>query len=293
VGIIVIMTPPKHNSGPKMSASSDDAPLLTVAGIRALHAEFRAKTRLLAELPGEIAAIKERLDAALLFAPKGLSLSVDAEESPVDTHVVPEAGVITVSKQARKRRNVRIIRTRNGRLTWTGAVMGCLAHADGGLSHRELKAKIAKTELASRFKTSDKGFYGAIAKLADSGKLVKFGGLLYARKVAEKLQKNGKSLPDKTAESRRRGAGTFVVEVLREFPTGLSTAQIKQLVSAKPEAPKSIREHGQYIYSILAPLIKSGEVQKQDGIYRLAEIGEANGAGNTVGLEAHASATAR
>lgn len=292
--MILIMTPIKQPTGTKMSAMNDDAPLLTVADIRALNAEIQADSRLLAELPKRIAAKKARLAAALLFAPEGLSLSADAEKkSRIDTRINPETAVVTGGERMPKRRIVRIIKARNGRLTWTAAVMGALNHSDGGLSHRELKAKIAKTELASRFKTSDKGFYGAIGKLADSGKLVKFGGLLYARKVAEKLQKNGKSLPDKTAESRRRGAGAFVVEVLREFPTGLSTAQIKQLVSAKPEAPKSIKEHGQYIYSILAPLIKSGEVQKLDGIYRLAEKGEANGATNTAGLGAHASVTAR
>lgn len=294
VGIILIMTPPKQIQDTKMSASSDDAPLLTVAGIRALHAEYQAKMRLLKQLPDEIISLKDRLDAALLFAPKGLDLSaVDVEKPVVDTRITPGVGKIAVSVPTTKRRKSRIIRSRNGKLTWTAAVMGALIHAGAGLSHRDLKAKIAKTELASRLKTSEKGFYGAIAKLADSGKLIKSGGLLYSRKVAEKLQKNGKSLPDKTAESRRRGSAPVVLEVLRDFPSGLTPAQLKQLMAAKPDAPKSIREHGHYIYSILAPLVASGEVKKLDGVYRLAEIGEVNGAGNTGDLGAHASVTAR
>lgn len=281
-----------------MSATHDDAPLLTVASIRELRDDLDADLRLQKELPRRIEQKRARLEAALMFAPESLrNEKASASDTRPKQTIKPQSkktAPLPAKAKLKPAPATRIIKARNGKKTWTVTIMKALRQADTGLSHRDLRAAMEKLGMARRLESSDKGFYGGIAKLIHAGEVIKSGGLLYARGVAEALERQG-ALPDKTAESRQRGGtSALVLEVLRGFPTGLNGPQLQQLVAARPDAPKSLRDHRHYIYNVLATLVGAGQVMKVDGVYRLmVEKGETSGATNTAGFEAHASGVAR
>ena len=150
-----------------------------------------------------------------------------------------------------------------------------LASLPGGISHRDLLAALKQTELGGRVAPGEKGFYNAIGKLAEKGLLVKAGGLLYHRAVADRLVESGQSLPDMTPEVNRRpgSSAAFVVEALIGHPKGLTAPDLKKIVSARADAPKSLREHGQYIYNVLSTLMGSGAVSRNSPTKANLDVG--------------------
>lgn len=73
------------------------------------------------------------------------------------------------------------------------------------------------------------------------------------------------STPTKLSES------SLVVEVLGNYQKGLTAPELKKLVAAREDAPKSLQLHGQYIYNVLSTLMGNGTVMRKNGIYRLAK----------------------
>ena len=273
-----------------MLDSSDDTPVLTVAGFRQLQEEQEADKRLLKELPRRMERRQQKLDAVLLLAPHLAGISPQTG-APKERQRLANRRQPSLPLENEPQIPARSKSKFRGKTTWTSAIEKALKSTDRGLTHKELRAELSQSGMSRRLAISDKGFYGAIGKLADTKRLVKSGGLLYSTELAEKLEKTG-SLPDMTTEARQRGGSStsLVLEVLGQFQTGLTGAQLKQLVAAKPNAPKSIQHHGQYIYNVLATLIGAGQVVKDGALYKLAsKKGGANGAGNTVGSVAHAS----
>lgn len=68
-----------------------------------------------------------------------------------------------------------------------------------------------------------------------------------------------------------KGGGSvgIVLRVLRSHPSGLLAPDVKKIAITHPEASKSLREHGQYLYSILDTLEGRGEAVKgEDGKWR-------------------------
>jgi hypothetical protein len=236
---------------PQPSAPQTTA-LLTVESVRALKADYEADMRLLQELPARVEFKKRRLEAAMLFLPPGIDL--DQQEPAADKP--PDVGQVEPYKPS-----------------WTGEMARILSEQDGGLAHKDLLQAIRETEFGKHAHPGDKGFYNAVGRLAEKGLLVKAGGLLYHRDVANRILARGESLPDLTIELNRRAgsAGSLVVEVLSAHPKGLTAPELKKLVAAREDAPKSLQEHGQYIYNVLSTLIGNGSVVRKNGIYRLTK----------------------
>jgi len=243
-----------------------DTPLLTVAGVKQMEAEYLADVQLLAELPARIARKKQRLDAARLFMPEASDLVLHNEAGK--TVAAPIASAKIIPTEATTQR----LPLPEGS-TLIGAIDFILRTDGRGLSHKELMTRLEDYSFGPQLQKSDKGFYNGISRLYARGKLVKSGGLLYAESVAEDMKKSGKSLTDLTADIQRRtnSSASFVVEILQSHPRGLSAAELKQILNGMPEAPKSIREHGQYIYNVLSTLMASGTIVKKDGKYALAQ----------------------
>ena len=243
------------------NAADSDEPLLTVAAVRALKADYEADVRLLAELPARVEQKKVRLDAATLFLPSGFNWM-----EPVAEQIAPSAIPATAEQPSKSSEAIP-----DGRISWTGEMTKALAKLPSGITHKDLLAILKKTELGERQSTGEKGFYNAIGKLAEKGVLVKSGGLLYHRDVADRIKATGASLPDMTFDASRRAgsSASFVVEALQANPKGLTAPALKQIVGSREDAPKSLREHGQYIYNILSTLMGSGAVSRRAGVYKL------------------------
>lgn len=260
-----------------MPRHGGDRPLLTVASVRAIKADYESDVRLLQEMPARIEQKKRRLEAAMLFLPEGMDL--DAVEQEVPDVSQPIAPTSLPAQPALPEPTADVQGgdepDDTGSMTWAGEMLAQLQAAGRGVSHRELLDGLMATLLRAKATKGFKGFYNAVARLADKGDLVKGGGLLYHKDVAAKVIAEHGQLPDVGHVTRRRagGSASFIVEALQEHPGGLTGPQLKEIVSSMDGAPKSMREHGQYIYNLLGTLMGNGSVTKQNGLYKLSPEG--------------------
>lgn len=245
-------------STPPNSPKDADRPLLTVADVRALKADHDADVRLLAELPARIEEKRKRLDAAMMFLPPGVSLS--PEEAPA----VPTMAVEAPPAQAADEED-----EAGGRLTWIGELERVARESGRGLSYQEALQEVKKVpELAARSSVGDKGFYRGLTKLADRGIIIKNGGMLLHRDVAAALKARGEPLPSGITV-RISGGAVLVMKALEAHPEGLTGAQVKKAVSKMEGAPASVKEHPQYVYTILGKLTKNGLLTNRNGVYQV------------------------
>lgn len=228
-----------------------------------LKAEWEADVHLLEILPKRIAERRRRYEAALLFAPDGFDPSAPLaakSELPQDK-VNNDSSEFTLTSSEE-------IAAAN-RPSWVVAVRNVLEGCDHGLTHREVFDRIKKAIPDMPTSNGEKGFYNAIARLSERGQLVKHGGFLYSPKVLSGLKARGKDLPELPGRTRPGGSGEIVLSLLREHKEGLTGPELKRLAASVPDAPRSLIDHGQYIYNILGALIGNGAVVKDDGIYKL------------------------
>lgn len=239
-----IMASTIHSSAPPVE------PLLTVDDIRHLKLALEEDERLFSELPDRIAKKKRRYEAALLFLPDGFNLDA-ATAGQESLELVLSSDEPPPEK-----------------LTWISGVENFVAANSAGVAHQAILTALKSTELGERPSKGDKGFYNAIARLIKQGKLVKHGGLLYSKDLYERLKKGKYQFPMALdGNLRPGGAASLVLEVLEKYPQGLSSTALKDLVAARDDAPKSISEHGNYIFNVLAGLIGKGKVVRKNGLY--------------------------
>jgi len=240
--------------------------LLTMADIRKLQSELEEDERRLAELQVTIPEKKKRLEAAMFFAPQGFDTIGKSRKAIAPKKKKRRAN--GRGKSAARRRTASA-----NRITWASEIRRILNASSKGLPYKEVLEQAKMTALGQRDAPGDKGFYGAIAKLSKNEEIVKHGGLLYCRKLADKLKANGQILPGMEADVRRRSGsgGTLVVNVLSEHLNGLTASELKKVLAGMPNAPESIRAHGQYIYNILGTLMGAGTVTRENGVYRLSQ----------------------
>ncbi|WP_343724555.1 hypothetical protein [Herbaspirillum huttiense] len=233
-----------------------------------LKAELEADIRLFDELPTRIALKKKRYEAALLFAPADFdpnmsspsrentieSVAPPSKQQPAEFNLIPPEQEVTRS-----------------RVYWHEAIMSVLESSQKGLPHKEVLTMVKSAFPQIPSSNGEKGFYNAVAKLDAHNRIVKHGGLLYSAKLIKEMTERGEALPE--AEFRRRAGGSsdIVLSILREHKEGLTGAQLKEIASDFPDAPRSLRDHGQYIYNILATLIGTGAIVKVNGIYKLSQ----------------------
>lgn len=264
-----------------------DEPLLTLAAVRALKADYEADVRLLEELPGRVELKKRRLEAAMMFLPPGVDLDQVAAaappkppapitRSPAAAWPFPTGSVAPVPPTAPAATGA----TADEKITWSGEMTRLLVTSGRGLSHRELLDELKKTELGERSSPGEKSFYNTISRLAERGVLVKAGGLLYHADVAERLRASGNPLPDMTTEVGRRagGSSSLVVDALTAHSKGLTAPELKRVIGARDDAPKSLKDHGQYIYNVLSTMLGNGTITRRNGVYRLAKRQERSAA---------------
>lgn len=234
--------------------------------IRELKQKLDEDQALLAALPGRIEEARRLYEAALLFAPQGFGQS-DAEAAAPKAKTAKRKIILV---RARKR----VQHAKPSRKpSWVSALMKTLITENRGMSHKELLLGARKIAPLLPLSTGEKAFYNAIAKLAERGELVKHGGLLYSGQYVQKLRESGRGLPVLPSEPppRSGSSGEFVLAALRDHPSGLTAPALRNLLSQKPNAPKSLREHGQYVYNILSTQIGKGVVVKDGSIYRCSE----------------------
>lgn len=253
----------------------DQTPFLPGHFILGLKKDLDDKRRLLEDLPRQIEELAKRYEAAMIFAPPGFDpdkearrLAEEAESAPIPQSATLPAALPQIE--------IDLDESPTGKVGWRRAILNILGSALKGLPHKEIVEK-ARNMYALPPSNGEKAFYNAIAKLVNAGQVIKHGNLLYTADVLTELKASG-ALPELPGVNRRAGSSAeFVAAALREYPQGLTGPQLRNVLSTVPGAPKSLFQHGQYIYNILAPMMGAGEVIKNDGIYKLSAIHEKGG----------------
>lgn len=256
---------------------SSDEPRLPAHYVRKLRQDHQYLVTLAAELPARIAEAEKRLAAAMLFAPD--NLEEDAQQVSKNVQApkgVPEQLVLDTSTKAVARKGRRVksageALTRS--LTWISEVDRVLQQASRGLTHSQLRDELRNSKIEAMASAGDKGFYNAIARLTKQGRLVKSGGLLYSAAFAFKFTQEGKALPNAPFENKRKhgGSAALIIDALYDYEEGCTANELRTILAENPDAPKSLRDHGQYIYNILANTIGAGDVAKLGEKYILTE----------------------
>lgn len=273
--------PPHKSNGPTVEGAAHFT--FPVAILLQLKSEVDELKKQWLELPALIKEKERKYEAALMFAPPdfdpdaAMELATpqlvegaaplpgknEADQSPIE-EVRPDAEPeeFTLRPPVEKH---------SEKATWIGSLRNTLTLSGRGMSHQELLAFVRANYPALPVSNGEKGFYNAVAKLADRKELVKRGGLLYASSVIDAMKARGEALPEVPEHQHRKGgSGEIVMQVLKEHPNGLTGPELRKAVAAIPHAPKSLREHGQYIYNILATLMGTGVVVKNGTTYQLA-----------------------
>lgn len=276
---------------PNMTAHYTPSPEPTMMGgklsaeyILGLKAELDRLRRQWAELPAIIDKRQKLYEAALLFAPEGFDPDAPVESveavaqggKEVEEDEEPEDGTsaahFSLDGGGPADFALSPVEHHSPKATWVSAVREVLMLLEKGVPHKELLALIRQTYPELPVSNGEKGFYNAVFRLTERKELVKHGGLLYAASVVQAIEARGEKLPKAPEHQVRRGSsGEIVLEVLKANPKGLTGPDLRKVVSEMPNAPKSLREHGQYIYNILATLMGTGAVVKNGAIYQLAE----------------------
>jgi len=156
--------------------------------------------------------------------------------------------------------------------SWTSVIHTILTKAGRGLVHAELRSEVAKSELADRLAKSDKGFYGAIAKLADQDPplLVKYKGRLFDPVTYRKFKADVaagrvadlEELPHMGNASPFRDA---ILDVMKSsFPDGATSTEIIEELKKNPALISTVLRHPTHTYNVLARMIDNKELTKWD-----------------------------
>ena len=242
-----------------------------------LIAERAEKRALLERLPTELAELDKRVDAALLFAPPGF----DPNKRPSPAAAIPADEPAKSEFVAPTRTDVRMVtvvpptKTKTfpvGKIGWGKAILAILKSEVRGFTHKEVVGLARQRyPLPPAREGEEKAFHNSLSKLALAGEVVRHGNLLYAASAFREAEKLG-DLPEVSSMVRRAGSSPeLVLQLLREHPEGLTGPQMRDIFRGMPHDTKSLSEHGQYIYNILAPMITIGEVIRgEDGVYKIA-----------------------
>lgn len=241
--------------------------------ILGLKAAMDEKQRLLESLPKVIEALSKRFDAAMLFAPPGFDPNKSLVETrgPQPSRDRPASAKIGLKPLVVVRKPAKIAELKP--LGWRRAILHVLTKERGGLPHRTIVARVREEFPHLPPSEGDKSYYSAVGKLMDSGTVVKHGNVIYTQEAMEEAKAKG-TLPPISEVGRRSGSSAeLILELLRGYPAGLTANDMRARLARIPGAPKSLYEHGQYIYGILGPMLGTQEVLKDGELYRLGSGG--------------------
>lgn len=274
-------TAPKHES------------LLTLEDVRAKRRDIVLAEKELVRLSAKLETDRKEFQQMLVFVPMALRDQILSDDADEDLFSRPpeRSKPATKTKSAKPKKSAIADGPRSEGHKFSAFIVDLVSKSRAGISHSELKSAVQDSEYASRLEDQAKAYHRAVSKLIARKEIVRHGARFYAHAVYQVLKKNGDLPPIEEGLSlRENGAAKITLEVLQGHPDGLTGRDLKVLVGADPAAPKSVSEHGQYIYNVLATLIGSGRVVKNGNLYQALEKVRPRGNGAS---DTHASAQAR
>lgn len=239
----------------------EDAPILTVAGIRAMKADCEADEKLLAELPERLAKKKQRFEAALLFVTEEQRTAIYAAEDAEGEKAEP---LELTNPESR-----RFQTERAGKPTWTGLIMRVLQSASEGLIHDQIMDEITKLHppFDRHLDENSKRYYNAISKLETRGEIVKHAARFYTPELMHNLIKDGEELPEDdvdTNQPKEYTSGWFIALALKGADDGMSPSEIRDALKDDEGVPPALMTSKSFLFNILKQLQMDGFVVKDE-----------------------------
>jgi hypothetical protein len=139
------------------------------------------------------------------------------------------------------------------------------------VSYPEAKAEILKSELAERFRQSDKGFYNAISRMHKAGEIVAYKGHLFMPGAYAQFEENLRA--GRVADLRVENAahhspmGEAMLDILRGRKAGAESGHLIWELKKNPIFATQIEKNKSHPYNVIARLAKTNQVIKRGKRY--------------------------
>jgi hypothetical protein len=164
--------------------------------------------------------------------------------------------------------------------SWTNTILALVTGTNHPISYDELREMIMDTHLARTLEKTDKSFYGAIARLANSGKIIRESGHVFTTESYEQFQKNMKRGLVKPLPKVSYGTSSPTAEAIHEYlrtrPVhGATSGEIIAFLKTT-DLREKIDRNKTFAYNVLSRMRDREEIVKSGDHYRLPnENGEA------------------
>ena len=147
--------------------------------------------------------------------------------------------------------------------------------SEGKITRAHLRERLLDEAVGERLRKSDKGFYHATSRLAQSGEVVRHNGWLFSREAFNEFKSklNAGEVVDEPAPSSTRSP---VADEVRRFIAENRGVQSKDIIahlSTKPEFNEAIARNSTSAYNVISRLVTRKEILKRDGKFYPPEAG--------------------
>lgn len=226
--------------------------LLTVTQVRERVKEYR-------QWEAEIAALRSKMEEREKW--------FDLLGSLVGKDAVAALLGDLASRDRHKTEATTTRRVRGGQITWTAFIEEYVQSVNRPVDYSELRDAVSKSVLGPKLEASDKGFYGAILKLSNSGKVIKKGVLLfspdsyadYQRKVAEGVIEE---ISEAKMTARPAPFEDRVKLFLDSCANGATGREVIDHMLTVPEFHESVRRNNTTVYNVLSRMVRRAQIRK-------------------------------
>jgi len=153
------------------------------------------------------------------------------------------------------------------RVTWTEEITHHVTEA-GIISYPKLRQKVADGPLGKRLARSDKGFYGALAKLEMRGVLIRHNDHAFTLTAFEDYERQVEAgereeIVSETA-SRSSPMSAAILDYLAKQARPMKSIEILSFLRAQPPFSKTLKGNSGSLYNNLARLVARGILIKDD-----------------------------
>lgn len=213
------------------------------ARIAALEAEYDAARLIVETHPAKIAHWR-----AALAAEAGMTPAMVAVAAPQ-----PEA-----TAQPRKSRG----RAPTAPGPWSEFVAGRLAGVSGGMTLKEMTDSMRGTAWAEKHAGTRNGFYTAIQKLQDAGKIIRRDGVIYLPETLAKIDAGEIVEAERPLSQDKRGAYKIIERVVSAESGKLKAGDVVDRMREIPEAEPYLRRNTQLVYATLSRMAQGGLLER-------------------------------
>ncbi|WP_395820687.1 hypothetical protein [Devosia sp.] len=212
----------------------------------------------------EIVADAEEKEKQAAAAKRRVSVWIDFLRTEGRSDWIP-SNLVLLSQEDHRRVSGKKGKAPAERGTWTAEVLYELAELAQGATPLELRAIMLKGQMADRMKSNINGFYNALARLTEAGKVVKHRGHLFTSETyaafKERVLKG--EVADHPEELERPATMVdLTVSLIGEHPQGIEVSEIIEKMMAAGHV-----DNAGSIYNVMSKLNNKGLVRREGRKY--------------------------